>query len=167
MPSSGGPTSGRSVRTKAQEAFRTIGEASAATGVEPHVLRFWETKFSRLKPLTRAGGRRYYRPSDIDLIRRIKQLLHEDGMTIRGAQKLLQGRPLTAEREPSTPEAFDRPARPANGADDGNSNAGWRCGNALADKAFRDAVSSLAAEARSVAAGGPIPPFPAPEIAKD
>ena len=76
--------------TKADDAFKTISEASALLDVPPHVLRFWESKFRSLRPLKRSGGRRYYRPDDIDVLRRIRQLLYVDGFTIKGAQKLLR-----------------------------------------------------------------------------
>lgn len=75
---------------KAPDAFRTISEVSDALDTPAHVLRFWESKFSQVKPVKRAGGRRYYRPDDIDLLSGIKTLLHEQGMTIKGAQKLLR-----------------------------------------------------------------------------
>ncbi len=75
---------------KAPEAFRTIGEVADQLRTPAHVLRFWESKFSQVKPVKRAGGRRYYRPADVALLAGIKQLLHDDGMTIRGVQKLLR-----------------------------------------------------------------------------
>ena len=75
---------------KSQSAFRTISEVAATLGTPTHVLRFWESKFSQIKPVKRAGGRRYYRPEDIDLLSGIKTLLHDQGMTIKGAQKLLK-----------------------------------------------------------------------------
>ena len=75
---------------KSADAFRTISEVSELLDVEQHVLRFWETKFSQIKPLKRAGGRRYYRPEDVDMIRGIQHLLHEQGYTIKGVQKLLR-----------------------------------------------------------------------------
>ena len=75
---------------KAPDAFRTISEVSEALNTPAHVLRFWESKFSQIKPVKRAGGRRYYRPDDISLLAGIKHLLHEQGMTIKGAQKLLR-----------------------------------------------------------------------------
>ncbi|RDC71657.1 MerR family transcriptional regulator [Rhodovulum sp. 12E13] len=75
---------------KSPDAFRTIGEVAAWLGVSSHVLRFWETKFPQIKPVKRAGGRRYYRPQDMALIGGLKQLLHEDGLTIKGAQKVLR-----------------------------------------------------------------------------
>jgi DNA-binding transcriptional MerR regulator len=74
---------------KGASAFRTIGEVADDLDLPAHVLRFWESKFPKLKPLKRAGGRRYYRPEDIVLLRRIRQCLYQDGYTIRGVQKLL------------------------------------------------------------------------------
>jgi DNA-binding transcriptional MerR regulator len=75
--------------TKGATAFRTIGEVADDLDLPAHVLRFWESKFPQLKPLKRGGGRRYYRPEDIVLLRRIRQCLYHDGYTIRGVQKLL------------------------------------------------------------------------------
>ncbi|MEO1045797.1 MAG: MerR family transcriptional regulator [Pseudomonadota bacterium] len=75
---------------KSDDALRTIGEVSEALSVKPHILRYWEEQFSMLNPLKRAGGRRYYRPEDIALLRRIDRLLNEEGYTIRGAQKALK-----------------------------------------------------------------------------
>lgn len=75
---------------KSRDAFRTISEVSEALDTPTHVLRFWESKFAQIKPVKRAGGRRYYRPEDVDLLAGIKTLLHEHGMTIKGAQKLLK-----------------------------------------------------------------------------
>ncbi|MCR9151706.1 MAG: MerR family transcriptional regulator [Rhodobacteraceae bacterium] len=79
---------------KSADAFRTISEVSELIGTPAHVLRFWETKFGQIRPVKRAGGRRYYRPADVALIDGIRQLLHEDGMTIRGVQKILRERGL-------------------------------------------------------------------------
>jgi len=81
---------------KGPEAFRTIGEVADWLGVNTHVLRFWETKFSQIRPVKRAGGRRYYRPSDMALLGGIKVLLHEDGLTIKGAQKVLREKGVKA-----------------------------------------------------------------------
>ena len=78
------------VPDKAAGAFRTIGELSRETGLPQHILRYWETRFSQLRPLTRAGNRRYYRPDDVALARRIQKLLNQDGYTIRGVQQLLK-----------------------------------------------------------------------------
>jgi len=75
---------------KSDLAFRTIGELSADLGVPQHILRYWETRFPQLKPLQRAGNRRYYRPDDVALARRIHRLLNQEGYTIRGVQQLLR-----------------------------------------------------------------------------
>lgn len=75
---------------KSPDAFRTISEVADELNVPQHVLRFWETKFTVVKPLKRGGGRRYYRPGDVDLIRGIRDLLYTHGFTIKGAQKLLK-----------------------------------------------------------------------------
>ena len=75
---------------KSPEAFRTISEVAAELDVPQHVLRFWETKFATVKPLKRGGGRRYYRPDDLDLLRGIRSLLYSDGLTIKGVQKILR-----------------------------------------------------------------------------
>ena len=77
---------------KDPEAFRTIGEVAQVLGVKQHVLRYWEEQFPMLKPLTRAGGRRYYRPADVALIAEIDRLLHHEGFTIRGARQALGGK---------------------------------------------------------------------------
>ena len=75
---------------KAKDAFRTISEVAEWLDTPTHVLRFWESKFSQIKPVKGAGGRRYYRPTDMELLAGIKQLLHGDGLTIKGTQKLLR-----------------------------------------------------------------------------
>jgi DNA-binding transcriptional MerR regulator len=77
---------------KAPGAFKTIGELSQELGVAQHILRYWETKFPQLRPLQRAGNRRYYRPADVDLARRINRLLNQEGYTVRGVQQLLRSR---------------------------------------------------------------------------
>ena len=75
---------------KSPEAFRTISEVSKDLSLPQHVLRFWETKFVQIRPIKRGGGRRYYRPEDIKLLRGIKSLLYKDGYTIRGEQKVIK-----------------------------------------------------------------------------
>ncbi len=80
----------RGQSAKSASAFRTISEVSDELDVPQHVLRFWETKFSQVKPLKRGGGRRYYRPEDLALLRRIRDLLYTEGYTIRGVQRLLR-----------------------------------------------------------------------------
>jgi DNA-binding transcriptional MerR regulator len=77
---------------KSDQAFRTIGELAAELGLPQHILRYWETRFPQLRPLQRAGNRRYYRADDVALARRIHRLLSEEGYTIRGVQQLLAKR---------------------------------------------------------------------------
>jgi DNA-binding transcriptional MerR regulator len=94
---------------KSGAAFRTTGEVSEELNLPAHVLRFWESKFPEIKPLKRGGGRRYYRPEDVDLLRRIRQFLYHEGYTIRGVQKLLSeggprekpARPFEADPSPT------------------------------------------------------------------
>lgn len=103
--------------SKAAEAFRTISEVADELDVQKHVLRFWEARFPQVRPMKRGGGRRYYRPEDMELLRGIRHLLHAEGYTIKGVQKILreqgidfvkqQGRSLT---ERSVPVARDLPA---------------------------------------------------------
>ena len=79
---------------KSADAFRTISEVAEWLDTETHVLRFWESKFSQIKPVKRAGGRRYYRPKDMLIIGGIKKLLHEDGLTIKGTQRIIKDKGL-------------------------------------------------------------------------
>jgi len=76
--------------SKSPDAFRTISEVAEELGLPQHVLRFWETRFNQIKPLKRGGGRRYYRPEDVDLLRGIRHLLYDEGYTIRGLQRILR-----------------------------------------------------------------------------
>ena len=78
-------------------AFKTIGELSSELGVAQHILRYWETKFPQLRPLQRAGNRRYYRPADVELARTINRLLNSEGYTVRGVQKLLRSKDASQE----------------------------------------------------------------------
>ncbi len=84
-------TVSRGAKEKTPSAFRTISEVADELDVPQHVLRFWETKFTQIKPLKRGGGRRYYRPEDVALLKRIHNLLYTEGYTIKGVQKLLKG----------------------------------------------------------------------------
>jgi len=98
-------------------ALLTIGELSQQLGVAQHILRYWETRFPQLKPMQRAGNRRYYRPADVELARRINRLLNQEGYTVRGVQKLLRDRaaqegavdePLASESAaPQVEQAYD------------------------------------------------------------
>lgn len=98
---------------KSAEAFRTISEVADELEVPQHVLRFWESKFPQVKPLKRAGGRRYYRPDDVVLLRRIRQCLYDQGYTIKGVQKLLREGALKADDAPraAPPAAMPRIAK--------------------------------------------------------
>ena len=100
---------------KAPDAFRTIGELSADLGVAQHILRYWETKFPQLKPLQRAGNRRYYRPADVALARRIHRLLGEEGYTVKGVQKLLRDKGAIEGSVPQSPVS-QQPSIPTGGA---------------------------------------------------
>ena len=114
---------------KGPEAFRTISEAAEEVGVPAHVLRFWETRFSIIRPMKRAGGRRFYRPQDIALLRTLRVLLHDQGRSIRDVQQLSRSEgvralsvlaggstPVTADRsvpaEPAAPPAISTPGKP-------------------------------------------------------
>ena len=91
---------------KAPGALRTIGELAQEIGRPQHILRYWETRFPQLRPLTRAGNRRYYRPDDVVLVRRIHHLLADEGYTIRGVQKLLAEETASKSAPRSSAEAF-------------------------------------------------------------
>ena len=88
-----------SPRGKAATALRTIGEVARELDLDTHVLRFWESKFPQVKPVRGSGNRRYYRPEDIDHLRKIRGLLHEEGYTIDGALRLLRSAPVVAPRD--------------------------------------------------------------------
>ena len=96
-------------------ALKTIGELSEELGVAQHILRYWETRFPQLKPMQRAGNRRYYRPADVDLAHRIHRLLNEEGYTVRGVQKLLRGKDSfePPSPQPAAPAMMPMPSGPA------------------------------------------------------
>jgi DNA-binding transcriptional MerR regulator len=94
---------------KGPDAFRTISEAAEDLGVPQHVLRFWETRFSFIRPMKRAGGRRFYRPQDLAILRGVRALLHDEGFTIKGVQKLHKDhgvRRVLAAGDPAAAQAF-------------------------------------------------------------
>ncbi|KEO91910.1 transcriptional regulator [Erythrobacter longus] len=94
---------------KAKSAFRTIGEVSEALNIKPHVLRYWEQQFSLLKPMKRSGGRRLYRPSDIEMVEAINRLVNEEGYTLKGAEAVLRSEGVAgSERRKSERREFDR-----------------------------------------------------------
>ncbi len=94
---------------KAAGAFRTISEVAQELDVPQHVLRFWESKFTQVKPLKRGGGRRYYRPEDVAILRRIRQCLYDEGYTIKGVQKLLREGALKGAVSQAPAAAIDNP----------------------------------------------------------
>ena len=106
---------------KSDQAFKTIGELADELGVPQHILRYWETRFPQLRPLQRAGNRRYYRPADVQLAHRIHRLLNKDGYTIRGVQQVLSSKAPVEEAEAPVviadavdpPPASSSPRRPA------------------------------------------------------
>ncbi|HEX8379532.1 MAG TPA: MerR family transcriptional regulator [Allosphingosinicella sp.] len=97
---------------KSEQAFRTIGELASELDVPQHILRYWESRFPQLKPLQRAGNRRYYRPADVALARRIHRLLNREGYTIRGVQQLLASG-VSEEGGAQPPAQPPAPAAPA------------------------------------------------------
>jgi DNA-binding transcriptional MerR regulator len=96
-------------QAKSAAAFRTISEVASELAVPQHVLRFWESKFSQIRPLKRGGGRRYYRPEDVVLLRRIRRCLYEDGYTIKGVQRLLREGQLKPPEQPDLEAAEPEP----------------------------------------------------------
>lgn len=139
---------------KSADAFRTIGEAAAELGLKTHVLRFWETRFDNLRPMKRADGRRYYRPDDMEMLRRVQNLLHVQGLTIRGAILALDaglpdGEPGAAQVDRSS--AGDEGAEEmTNPADTGASVRDLQDAvrNAVARGEFRSADASSSARSR-------------------
>jgi DNA-binding transcriptional MerR regulator len=104
---------------KAPDAFRTISEAAQELDVPQHVLRFWESRFREIKPLKRGGGRRYYRPEDVDLLRGIRHLLYGEGYTIRGVQRILREQGARFVQDVWHPGAVQPDHRPSDDAGEG------------------------------------------------
>ncbi|MBV9290581.1 MAG: MerR family transcriptional regulator [Hyphomicrobiales bacterium] len=135
---------------KSPEAFRTIREVADATDLPQHVLRFWETRFPQIRPLKRAGGRRYYRPDDVERVRLIRRLLYDEGYTIKGVQKLFKEQGAQA-LTGGTPLLGSPEAGPARGQEDPASD-------------LRALTSSAGnAESPEMMAEKPTPHAPAPE----
>lgn len=133
---------------KSPDAFRTISEAAEELDVPQHVLRFWETRFTQIKPMKRAGGRRYYRPADVELLKGIRTLLYKDGYTIRGVQKILKedGASYVAGVGRGEIEARKRDGEMASAPPPGTAKAAPRVSKAAAAKA---AAAPLAAAAEA------------------
>lgn len=149
------------VRTpKSASAFRTISEVADQLDVPQHVLRFWETRFTQIRPLKRAGGRRYYRPEDVDLLRRIRELLYRDGYTIKGVQKLLRdsGRDAgdvvegghDAEIVADEPGIGDKAQSPSAVTAEVNAIAGNEARPSRSDAALRLSLDTLIAELEAI-----------------
>ena len=136
---------------KSPEAFRTIREVADLLDLPQHVLRFWETRFPQIRPLKRAGGRRYYRPDDIERLRLVKRLLYDEGYTIRGVQKLFKAQGVRALTPANPPEAsiiVEPPAHPSRpvSTSDAKGRSGRPSSPPLADdelKALRAALAKI------------------------
>ena len=140
---------------KSKDAFRTISEVAEWLDVQPHVLRFWESKFSQVRPVKRAGGRRYYRPNDMLLIGGIKQLLHDDGMTIKGVQKLLRDKGVKEISALSRPIDSDEDVTIADIADPAPVTEADLMAEAASG--VPEETSSVSATTDTVAAPSPVP----------
>lgn len=127
---------------KASEAYRTISEVAGDLDVPQHVLRFWESKFSQIRPLKRGGGRRYYRPDDVKLIRAIRSLLHHQGYTIKGVQRLLRSMSL-AEVIMVAESAAPAPVLRTNGGAEKEAGMPAVAANGAAGEVDRDAQRAL------------------------
>jgi len=137
---------------KAPEAFRTISEVAAELEIPQHVLRFWESRFHEIRPMKRGGGRRYYRPQDMDLLRGIRHLLYAEGYTIRGVQRILkeQGQRFVQNVwQPGAPQPNHRPSEDA--ADDADEAAAEQLERDDAD----DGYEEVAVAARRAPAAAP------------
>ena len=124
---------------KAAGAFRTIGELSRETGLPQHILRYWETRFPQLRPLQRAGKRRYYRPEDVALVARISSLLNQEGYTIRGVQKMLSEERKRAVPSPATTDTIATSPGASGGAGAANLEAVGAVRDTLARALAEDA----------------------------
>ena len=120
---------------KAPDAFRTISEVAQELDVPQHVLRFWESRFREIKPMKRGGGRRYYRPDDLDLLRGIRHLLYGEGYTIRGVQRLLREQGVRFVQnvwQPGAPQPVHRPAEEDEPSEQAEARRARRSGAAAA-----------------------------------
>jgi len=135
---------------KAPDAFRTISEVADELDVPQHVLRFWESRFREIRPMKRGGGRRYYRPDDVDLLRGIRHLLYGEGYTIRGVQRLLREQGLRFVQnvwQPGAPQPGHRPPEDTAADNEGEET----------ERGGRDGEDDLPAPRMPVAGGGRLP----------
>jgi DNA-binding transcriptional MerR regulator len=129
--------------TKAADAFRTISEVADDLEIPKHVLRFWEVKFAQIRPMKRGGGRRYYRPEDLELLKAIRLLLHRDGYTIKGVQKILREQGVEAVKARlGTAAAVDAVAAPVAVAAKDSVGAGSRVGARRRREGTREASAA-------------------------
>lgn len=147
---------------KSADAFRTISEAAEELHLPQHVLRFWETRFAQIKPLKRAGGRRYYRPRDIEILRAIKHLLYAEGYTIKGVQRLLKEQGVeaaTSGRDSASEDGADFPPS-ASESSRFHNLPHWQAGSAGHDLAEPDGMDPFAnfhfADGQKEPAGNPV-----------
>lgn len=138
--------------SKSPQAFRTISEVSEAIDVPAHVLRFWESRFTQVKPVKRGGGRRYYRPEDIALLKVIRALLYTEGLTIRGVQKMLRetGQKALVERYSDASFSVEDIATPQNGHDAADSSAPTGAASSSAGEDHSDKTAERQAALKSV-----------------
>lgn len=149
------PSAAARSKKKAQSAFRTISEVAGELNIQQHVLRFWETKFSQIRPLKRGGGRRYYRPEDIQLLKSIQHLLYTEGYTIKGVQKLLksEGKKKVAQVLPSAQNSNEQiidPTDPAAAVVKAAADSAILARASGFSKAQNEALSSMLDELKSL-----------------
>jgi len=150
--------SGAVAREKSPEAFRTISEVAVELDIPQHVLRFWESRFSQVRPIKRAGGRRYYRPEDIDLLKGIRALLYREGYTIKGAQKVIRDNGLRYVADlgrAATVKSVAFAQGPAVGLPD-DQPRGARAMLAVVERAHEDNFAAQDAEVEDDFAGEPV-----------
>jgi DNA-binding transcriptional MerR regulator len=157
QPRSSGEGEGKAL-DKAPDAFRTISEVAEEIDVPQHVLRFWESRFNQIRPLKRGGGRRYYRPHDVDLLRGVRHLLYGEGYTIRGVQRLLREEGLSFVQGVWREDAERAAAAPV---DDDIDNGGAYVAEAAEELASSEDVSDTANERREPTIVPPTSPAPA------
>ena len=136
---------------KTADAFRTISEVADELELQKHVLRFWEVKFPQIRPMKRGGGRRYYRPADLDLLRGIRQLLHADGYTIKGVQRILREKGIDAVKKVG--EAAHANARPAAGDAKERAGGGVTVSAPSAASLFERAAGHAGADSKEARGG--------------
>ena len=136
----------RAASPKSADAYRTISEVAEDLGLPQHVLRFWETRFPQVKPLKRAGGRRFYRPEDVELLRAVKALLYDDGYTIKGVQRMLR------DQGPKAIKAFNAasPSAPRGGTEASDTTGELSAALAIPGGRAERLVSELDEEMASV-----------------